>query len=254
MRFVTVLAKLAFAALAIAVVVGGAAAFGTRLGIFDPYNGLWRIFPWAVLAAALAFIFAVLWAILALLLNTGRAARYGAVALIGSIAFLYTPVNAIVMLRTMPPIHDISSDVMNPPQFKALLALRKSADTPASYEGPLVLRYKGKRTTVAALQKKYYAFIRPVAILTKVPVLYWRAFFAVKKMGWHLVAFDPPEGRIECTDTSFWFGFTDDIVIRVVKSGEGARLDIRSKSRLAGPDMGVNAFRIRDFVNTLARR
>jgi uncharacterized protein (DUF1499 family) len=85
-------------------------------------------------------------------------------------------------------------------------------------------------------------------------VLYWRAFFAVKKMGWHLVAFDPAEGRIECTDTSFWFGFTDDIVIRVMKSGEGARLDIRSKSRLAGPDMGVNAFRIRDFVHTLARR
>ncbi len=254
MRFVPVLAKLAFTALVIAATMGGAAALGTRAGVWDPYNGLWRIFPWAVLAGALSFVLAFFWAALALFLNQGRAARYGAIALVGSIAFLYTPVYGIVMLRTMPPIHDISSDVSNPPQFSALLALRKSADTPASYEGPLTLRYRGKRTTVAALQKKYYGLIRPIAILTKVPVLYWRAFFTAKKMGWHLVAFDPTRGSIECTDTSFWFGFTDDIVIRVIPSGEGARLDIRSKSRLAGPDMGVNAERIRDFVKMLARR
>jgi len=254
MRFLPVLAKLAFAALAIALVIGGAAALGTRVGVWDPYNGLWRIFPWAVLAGALSFILALVWAVLALFLNVGRSARYGAVALIGSIAFLYTPIDGLVMLKTMPPIHDISSDVMNPPQFKALLPLRKSADTPASYEGPLTLTYDGKRTTVSALQKKYYNFIRPIAILTKVPVLYWRAFFAVKRMGWNLVGFDPEAGTIECTDTSFWFGNTYDIVIRVVKSGEGARLDIRSKSRLAGPDMGVNAFRIKAYVKELARR
>ena len=254
MRFLPVLAKLAFAALAIALAIGGAAALGTRVGLWDPYNGLWRIFPWAVLAGALSFVLALLVAVLALFLNQGRNASYGAIALVGAIAFLYTPVNDVVMLRTMPPIHDISSDVMNPPQFKALLPLRRSADTPARYEGPLTLNYDGKRTTVSALQKKYYGFIRPIAILTKVPVLYWRAFFAMKRMGWHLVAFDPAQGTIECTDTSFWFGFTDDIVIRVTKSGEGARLDIRSKSRLAGPDMGVNAFRIKAYVKELARR
>lgn len=254
MRFLPVLAKLAFAALAIALAIGGAAALGTRLGAWDAYNGLWRIFPWAVLAGGLSFAMAVLWAVPALFLNQGRSAGYGAIALVGAIAFLYTPVNDVVMLRTMPPIHDISSDVMNPPQFKALLALRKSADTPASYEGPLTLNYDGKRTTVSALQKKYYGFIRPIAILTKVPVLYWRAFFAMKRMGWHLVAFDPDTGLIECTETSFWFGLTDDIVIRVMQSGEGARLDIRSKSRLAGPDMGANAFRIKAYVKELARR
>lgn len=254
MRFLPVLAKLAFAALAIALAIGGVAALGTRIGLWDAYNGLWRIFPWAVLAGALSFVLSLLWAVLALFLNVGRAARYGAIALIGSIAFLYTPVNDVVMLRTLPPIHDVSSDVMNAPQFKALLPERKSADTPASYEGPLTLDYQGKRTTVSALQKKYYAWVKPIAILTKVPVLYWRAFFAVKRMGWHLVGFDPVAGTIECTDTSFWFGFTDDIVIRVIKSGEGARLDIRSKSRLAGPDMGVNAYRIRSYVKELARR
>ncbi|HTO41454.1 MAG TPA: DUF1499 domain-containing protein [Rhizomicrobium sp.] len=254
MRFLPVLAKLAFAALAIALAVGGTAALGTRLGAWDPYNGLWRIFPWAVLAGAASFIFAFVWALLALFLNYGRGARYGALALVGSIAFLYVPINGIVMLRTMPPIHDISTDVGNAPQFSALLELRKSADTPAGYEGPLTLNFDGKRTTISALQKKYYGFIRPIAILTKVPVLYWRAFFAMKRMGWHLVAFDPAKGIIECTDTSFWFGLTDDIVIRVLPSGEGARLDVRSKSRLAGPDMGVNAFRIKAYVKELARK
>ena len=62
----------------------------------------------------------------------------------------------------------------------------------------------------------------------------------------------PDEGRIEATDTSFFFGFVSDIVIRVKPSGMGARLDIRSKSRVGDADGGSNAAEIRGYVKKLA--
>ncbi len=71
-------------------------------------------------------------------------------------------------------------------------------------------------------------------------------------MGWSIVAVVPDEGRIEATDTSFFFGFTDDIVIRVKPSGMGARIDIRSKSRQRENDAGANAERIRAYIKRLA--
>ncbi len=253
MRILPVIAKLSFAAFILAISIGGTAALGTRIGIWDGYVGLWRIFPWAVIAGALAFILSLLWGLVALFRNEGTATRYGVIALIGSIAFLYTPVNDLVMLSTMPPIHDISTDVANAPQYNVLLPLRKTADTPSSYEGPLELKFDGKKTTIAALQKRYYNDIRPVAILKQVPVLYWRAFEASKKMGWEIVDFNPARGTIEAIDRSFWFGFPSDIVLRVQPSGNGARLDVRSKSRMAGPDMGENAERIRAYMKQLAR-
>jgi hypothetical protein len=71
-------------------------------------------------------------------------------------------------------------------------------------------------------------------------------------MGWRIVSVVPDSGRIEATDSDFWFGFTDDIVIRVKPAGMGARLDVRSKSRSRLNDRGENAERIRDFAKLLA--
>ena len=67
-------------------------------------------------------------------------------------------------------------------------------------------------------------------------------------MGWNIVAKDPSQGRIEATDTTFWFGFTDDVVIRITPMGSGARLELRSVSRVGVSDVGTNAARIRSFV------
>ena len=62
----------------------------------------------------------------------------------------------------------------------------------------------------------------------------------------------PAEGRIEATDTTRWFGFKDDIVIRVRPEGAGSRVDVRSVSRVGRGDVGTNARRIRDFLKALA--
>ena len=71
-------------------------------------------------------------------------------------------------------------------------------------------------------------------------------------MGWQIVASAPQEGRIEATDTTLWFGFKDDIVIRVAPAGNRSLVDIRSVSRVGISDVGTNARRIRNFAGKLA--
>ena len=70
-------------------------------------------------------------------------------------------------------------------------------------------------------------------------------------MGWRIVDGNPAEGRIEATATTRWFGFKDDIVIRISAAGGGSRIDVRSKSRVGRSDLGANAKRIQDFLTAL---
>ena len=71
-------------------------------------------------------------------------------------------------------------------------------------------------------------------------------------MGWDVVARAPADGRLEAVDTTDWFGFQDDIVVRIRAEGTtGSRIDIRSKSRLGESDFGANAQRIRAFTERL---
>ena len=72
--------------------------------------------------------------------------------------------------------------------------------------------------------------------------------------GWTIVASDLDAGRIEASQQSRWFRFTDDIVIRVVGAEAGSRIDMRSTSRQGLSDYGVNAARIRDYMSALRER
>jgi len=259
------LARLSFACLAISCAIGMIAAVGTRLDAWDYSLGLFRLFPWCLGFAGVALILGFLWVIWAIAANHGEAARYGLAGLIGAILLLALPLYDISRAVSLPAIHDISTDVENPPQFVALKKLRLQAAreggeiTPASYDGPnLAKGPDGKRASTVSLQKKYYGDIHSRGDLTSPDKFFARAAKAAYKMGWHVIAVVPQEGRIEATDTSFWFGLTDDIAIRVKPAGVGARLDIRSKSRESfasspfGPtDMGRNAARIRDYLKTI---
>jgi uncharacterized protein (DUF1499 family) len=73
-------------------------------------------------------------------------------------------------------------------------------------------------------------------------------------MGWRIVASDPAQGRIEAVDQTPWFGFLDDVVVRVRPQGEGSRIDVRSKSRIGVSDLGTNAGRVRAYLRALQSR
>lgn len=146
--------------------------------------------------------------------------------------------------RRVPKIHDITTDTRNPPAFQAVLPLRKGAKNPPAYEG----------ARIARLQKKAYPDIKPLIFQTSKEEVFKRARDAANAMGWHVVSSKPTEGRIEAIDTTFWYGFIDDIVIRITSSSGTTRLDIRSKSRVGVGDIGENARRIRGFLEKLKVR
>ncbi|MDE2293966.1 MAG: DUF1499 domain-containing protein [Gammaproteobacteria bacterium] len=154
------------------------------------------------------------------------------------------------MLRkaeSLPVIHDITTDVVNPPQFQPdVLALRAAAHAVNSTV------YAG--ASVAALQEKAYPDIRTMTFDLPVARVFDAARRTADALGWKRVSADPRTGLIEASDTTFWFGFTDDVVIRVEPSGSGSRLDIRSESRVGESDLGKNAQRIRAFRAALDAR
>lgn len=60
--------------------------------------------------------------------------------------------------------------------------------------------------------------------------------------------------RSKATDTSFWFRFKDDVVIRVRAADGGTVVDVRSVSRVGQGDLGANAARITDILDRIQRK
>ena len=143
--------------------------------------------------------------------------------------------------QSVPAIHDITTDTENPPAFVSILPLRKDAPNTADYGGP----------EIAAKQKAAYPDLTSAMLPLPPPPAFEHALRTARDMGWTIVDSNPGEGRIEATDTTFWFGFKDDIVIRIVPADQGSRVDVRSVSRVGRSDVGTNAKRIRKYLKKL---
>ncbi|PZO06409.1 MAG: DUF1499 domain-containing protein, partial [Alphaproteobacteria bacterium] len=72
--------------------------------------------------------------------------------------------------------------------------------------------------------------------------------------GWTIVSQDPATGTLSATATTFWFGFKDDVAVRVRAEGAGSVVDVRSTSRVGLSDLGANAARIEAYLSSLAAR
>jgi len=101
------------------------------------------------------------------------------------------------------------------------------------------------------LQRATYPDIAPVVLPVPPDEAFRKVDAVAMGMGWDVVARAPTDGRIEAVATSEWFGFRDDIVVRIRPDGTGSKVDIRSKSRDGESDLGVNARRIREFIARL---
>jgi len=245
-------AILSFGCFVLSALAGLVASDGTRLGFWDYDLGLTILFP-AVVLALIGSLAGAVWIASALRRNDSQGWRYGALGLAGSLVVAFIPLNQLRLYLISPPIHDITTDVEYPPPFIALLPLRAGATNGPEYDGMKLIDYGGRKTHVAAAQKKAYPDIRGAGVLEKPAVLFWHAFETAKRMsGWNIAAFDEKTGMIEASATSQWFGLTSDIAIRVKPAGSiGARLDIRSKSRIGKNDMGMNAQIVRDYLKAV---
>ncbi len=209
-----------------------------RIGLFG-LAGTFNLLKWAVYGALATMVLAII----GIIVDVRREARTSTALMAMLLSFIATGSIAALAWKAsrVPPIHDVTTDTMQPPPFLAVLPLREGALNPVEYGGP----------DVAAQQKKAFPDIVPLTLKLPPARAFDRALAAARTMGWDLVASDPAGGRIEATATTFWFGFKDDVVIRVTPEPDGSRIDVRSLSRVGGGDIGANAARIRKYLAAL---
>ena len=249
MRFQLTAARLAFAALVLAVVTAAAALGGVRMGTLTDASASTLMIP-ATTLGTVSLLLALVWLRAALASNQGTGKRLGLAALIGAPVFLYQPLSYVYAGFVSLPIHDATTDPEDPPQFAALAKV-PSANSRV-FDGERHIRYKGQDVTVAyALHDKYPLLTKPHKGLLVLPgKAYWRAYGVVQSLGWTIVDANEKEFRIEATSRSFWFGRVSDIVIRVRQAGAiGSWVDVRSESREEADDHGRNVARLKTFFN-----
>jgi len=221
-----------------AVLLLAASGPGTRLGLWDWQAGF-SLLKWALYAgltvAAIALVM--------LLIPKTRGPKPSVLvaAMLMGIAAAAPTLSLRSQADSLPKIHDITTDTRDPPAFVALADLRKGVPNGANYGGP----------EIAAAQLKAYPNVQPMLLPMAQPQAFARALDTARAMGWEIVASDPATGRIEATATTLWFGFKDDIIVRVVPQGQASRLDVRSVSRVGRSDIGANARRVLEYLSKL---
>lgn len=219
------------------------AGFGSRWGWWDFRTGF-AVMKCGGFGGLAAAAFSLVGAILA---RPGRSLRgfmLGLAGLLISLVVVGVLLQWMWTARHMPPIHDITTDTENPPAYVAILPLRAGAANPAEYGGP----------EIAAQQRKGYPNLGPLMLDVPPDQAFRWALEAVRDMGWEIVASNPADGRIEATDTTFWFGFKDDVVVRITPAERGSRIDVRSVSRVGRSDVGTNAKRIQKYLEKVKQR
>jgi uncharacterized protein (DUF1499 family) len=239
------LSWLAFVVAVCAIGLLGLAGPGYRLGWFSLGTALQRMLAWAAYAGIAAGVLALL----ALALNGRRGGTSGRMAallaLVVGLGSIYVPWQWQRQARRVPPIHDISTDTIAPPVYVEVAAVRQEQRAPNGLE---------YSDAVAAQQRAGYPDLAPAFLAASPDEAYRKALDLVRARGWEVVAADDAGRRIEATDRTFWFGFKDDVAIRVSAIPDGSsRVDIRSVSRVGRSDVGTNAARIRAFLTDLGK-
>lgn len=146
-----------------------------------------------------------------------------------------------------PPIHDIATNPDAPLRYEAIAPLRADAPNNMDYgvmDGITVEEHR-------RAQLEAYPDIQPQQFSAPPAEVFDRALAAAEDMGWEIVEADRAAGRIEATDTTFWFRFKDDVVVEVREAAGGAVLNARSLSRVGRSDVGKNAARLREYFQRI---
>lgn len=237
---------------AAAVIVFFGAAFGSGIGLWGWQAGL-GILPWTGLVALIALITAIIGIILDR--RKGRKTRWPLLGLgtIVSLGFIGYLVSYMMTAASLPAIHDITTDLADPPQFSALTLRADNWDNiPGADDGEM--RGMNPRQRWATLHQDAFPDIRSVRIDQPVAQVIEKAKRLAEDRGWEVANVDPASGHLEATATISLFRFKDDVVIRAraAENGQSSIIDMRSVSRVGVHDLGANAKRVRQFLSDLS--
>jgi uncharacterized protein (DUF1499 family) len=216
-----------------------------RFGFLEMKPALATFF--GALACAGLSILVGLAAFVAIWQNGSRGMSRILLAMLIDVVVLAYPAYLALQYRKLPPIHDITTDPIDPPSFDALARLRGSGGTNTAV-------YAGLYS--AEQQRQAYPDVEPIDLETPVQRAYEITLQLVHRRKWLVIDERPPLpprriGHIEAVARSPIMGFREDVSIRVVADGEDSRVDMRSSSRYFESDLGSNAARILKFADDL---
>lgn len=221
----------------VAVLAIPVAVVGFRFHLYD-FSIASKVLALSLFLSAIVFLCSLLVALIQRKSNpvSSKAARLASYLCLLPLLFLGSQ---IITAKSLPMIHNISTDITNPPEFDQIIELRGEKSNPHSYD----------IEALAAVQSKAYPKIKTLIVKSDTETAFNRALSVVSSLGWKLVSKDSKKGLIEATQTSALWQFKDDIVIRIVSDGNSTKIDLRSVSRVGRSDLGVNAKRIYSFLD-----
>ena len=261
-RWVTLRRWLIRATLAVAIVaplVFAVAALGAKLGLWGFGTGFAITRNVGPLLLIAAIVLGLLTALFALLVKPRRGLVVAVLALVVGLVGFGRLSQVRNTVASLPFIHDITTDTQDPPTFGSVIMAERAAT-----EGVNTVDYAGKTAPatlpdgsreerlVSALQTQSYPEVRTLVLSEPPAAVFGRAEAAARDMGWAIKETDEAAGRIDATETTFWYGFKDDVTIRLrPAAGGGTRVDVRSVSRVGGSDLGANAKRVEAFLDAM---
>lgn len=244
------------------------AALGVKFGLWGWRFGLGTlIIEWGPRILIAALVLGAVALIAAVIRRPRRGAAAAVVALVIpaiGLAYLY---QVRARSQDIPPIHDVSTNAEDPPQYSQRIMSARSAaganpvhplTTPLgeieAYQSP---RFQDQASrTVAELGREAYPELRTLVVQADRAKLFDALAEEARERGWTIHAHDPAGGRLEATAETFWFGFKDDVAVRVRPAQARGTLlvDARSTSRVGLGDMGANAARLTDYLEAVEER
>lgn len=240
--------KLDRVALALAVVALGLLLFAfvwIRIDLAQFRTGF-RSYQFGVMLSLAGLVVSALAVGYGILFKAHRQLAGGLIALVVCLPIYASGMIFRTRVQAVPRIHDITTDTVKPPQFtEETLRRRAGAVNPIEYGGP----------EIAMQQHKAYPDIKPLTVNLAQPETFDLALKAAQSMGWELVVQDREVGGIEATATTLFFGFKDDVAVRISagEAPEESRIDVRSISRVGLSDVGANAARIRKYLDRVRK-
>jgi len=211
------------------------AVIGFRLNLF-PFPTSFQVMQYTVfLSAGVFFLGMVVSFIQRKEVDLAKSARTSAMIALLPLIGLGTQV---FTATSVPEIHNISTDTVDPPKFEKVVSLRDESNNPLEYN----------IAALAEVQSKAYPNVKTLITDLDVVAAHARAKSIIESMGLELVNSDPENGIIEATETTTIWGFKDDLVVRINEKEGMTAVDLRSVSRIGRSDLGANAKRIERFL------
>ncbi|HEX8655819.1 MAG TPA: DUF1499 domain-containing protein [Allosphingosinicella sp.] len=182
----------------------------------------------------------------------GRVGLVNLLAIVVAIGFCLYLYNLYRTARTVPPIHDVTTNLEDYPRYYRLRVRDDNlANVPA--DGRPDLAGLAPRERWMAYHREAYRDLATLRVPWPVADTVGRAERLARDRGWEVVTVDTSQGILEAVATSRFFRFKDNVIVRVrpLSEGGGAMVDMRSMSRVGVSDVGANARRIRDFLADL---